>query len=211
MENTLKLLSHNKDCRIVLTNTTNLSSSKLIRFKGGDSAKKFLNEMITTSILFSGTNDFKTKTSFKFKLNKELTAYCLVEDGTLRLEYSSAFETIKESPDHQFTLQSTLSITIGDFSGLHTSTVLAQKTTVCGNLNFFTKQSDQLPAEFILSHNNPSIGVVLQPLPFADVDSIRKIRDTLAERIDQLHAANWTNATNSFSDIGKLLWEKKVE
>lgn len=211
MENTLKFLSYQKDCRIVVTDGTELALASLRQFRGGIAAKTFLKELITTSVLFSGISDFAAKTSVTFKIDQELTASCTVQQEQVRIEYSPMFEKIRESPEEKLTMRSTLSVTIGDFSGLHTSAVLAQKGNVSSVFNFFAKQSDQIPAEFILSEVNPSVGFVMQPLPFADNDNLKKLKNELMACLQQSDQANGWELGRFFGDVGRQLWCKKVE
>lgn len=211
MYNTIKLLSHDKMYRIIITNTTEIVSSKLRAFSGSDCSKAVLTEMLTTSILFAATNDFSYKTSFNLKICRDFSTYCLIETNTIRFEYSPQFAESKSSPLSKLSLHSTLTITTGDFSGLHTSTVLAQQPSISAIFNFFSQQSEQLPAEFIVHQQSPAIGILIQPLPGATIDVTRQLSDTLVKRIHKFNDTNWQQAPEMVADIGRLLWRRKVE
>ena len=121
--------------------------------------------MLTSCLLFATLNDFKTKISFTLRINKELKVYCLIQEGrSTQIEFSSSFESEDIKPKEQFTHKSTLSATLGDFSGTQTSTILADSPQFSEMLNFYSKQSEQLPTKFLMSRTNPFLGAVVQPL-----------------------------------------------
>lgn len=207
MNNVIKLLSQKKDSRIVIVNIEEIFSIQLIN----KDSERFLKEMLTSCMLFAALNDFKTKTSFTLRINKELKVYCLIQEGRdTQIEFSHGFESEVINPKEQFTHKSTLSATQGDFSGMHTSTILADSPQFSEILNFYSKQSEQLPTHFLMSRTNPFLGAVVQPLPFANIDSINDLSHTIAEKINRTSDCSWEEIPVFFKNIGTILWDKKV-
>lgn len=207
MNNVMKLLSQKKDSRIVIVNTEEIFPIELVN----KDSERFLKEMLTCCMLFAALNDFKTKTSFTLRINRELKVYCLIQEGCdTRIEFSHGFERKDIKPKEQFTHKSSLSATVGDFSGMHTSTILADSPQFSEILNFYSKQSEQLPTKFLMSSTNPFLGAVVQPLPFANIDSINDLSHTIAEKINLASDCSWEKIPVFFKNIGTILWGKKV-
>ena len=206
MKNVVKLFSHNKDSRVVITHAGGCCSLNL----ASKESEHFLKETLTSCILFAGLNDFNTKTSFTLRITRDLSVYCLVQEAQVQLTFSPTFDDKRIKPKEHFTRKSTLSVTIGDFSGMHTSTISAVASTFSEILNFFSKQSEQLPTRFLIHESNPLLGAVIQPLPFADLDSVNVLSHTVVEQLDAINATSWGNQPDTFGGIGTILWDKQV-
>ncbi len=201
MTKLVKILTTDKDCRLVVADTQSLAARELADFNGSPQAKQFLSELITCCVLYGGINDFYTKISFLLRLRKGWTIFCELKHGEFALRYPdvSQVPNLGELIDQQ----ATLSITTGDWStGLHTGTVSFEQGTPSQLFTHFSRQSEQLPSDFIVA-SDASTGCLLQALPYADPQKIAGLRQQLAV---ETIARDWQQITA----LGTILWQQTM-
>lgn len=209
MKNVLKILSNKKDCRIVIIDTQSIAKRELIHFKGTQTIKKFLEQIITSCALFAAMNDFYSKISFSFRLAHNLSIFCEVKDNLFVMEYKDALNDFSGDMSTLLGENSVLSITTGDWNiGLHTGTVEMNYDDIRMVFAHFTVQSEQLPSSFIFSEKKCTRGVLMQPVPFAEKEAITKIDKELRYLSTAFSHSAWSKVPRLYSDIGTLVWEK---
>ncbi len=212
MNNIIKLLSANNDFRIVIADTFAIAEKELSNFTGIASIRNLLEEIITACTLFSAVNDFNAKTSFSLHLANSISIYCKISNLKFQLDFSDELNAFNGPVFELFDSKSLLSITSGDWeTGLHTGRIEAHIDSPSNLLAYFTVQSEQIPSHFILTGNNTSRGVLLQPLPFADEKSISDCDRELVFLSKQLEQANWQDVKNIYSHIANVISESRIE
>jgi len=212
MKNIVKLLSSEKDYRIIIADTSQIAKKQLNNFHGTSSIRIFLEKIITNCTLFSAMNDFNTKTSFSFHLSNDISIHCKISSSKFQIDYSNSLNEFNGAVIELFDRNSRLSITTGDWeTGLNTGTVEAHMDDPSTLFSYFAAQSEQLPSHFIIAGNNVSRGVMIQPLPFAD-ELQTLIRDNeLVYLSHQLEEASWNNVKHTFSHIANVIVETEIE
>jgi len=212
MNNIMKLLSVNKDFRMVIADTHKISEKELCEFTGTPYIRIFLKKVITNCTLLSAINDFNAKISFSFRFSQGISIFCQIVDSTFSMEYNDKLNQFDGTVADLFDNKSVLSITTGDWkTGLHTGTVEAHMDSIEMLLSHFTVQSEQLPSHFIVAGNNYSRGILMQPLPFADEKLISKSDDELLYLSKELEQTNWNNAANIYSHLADIISKNKIE
>lgn len=126
MKNIIKMLSMDKDFRIVIADTYQIAEKELNNFIGSDCIRDFLKQIITNCTLLSAMNDFNQKMSFSLRLSKEISIFCMITNSKLSIEYTNKLNEFNGTVSDLFNDKSLLSITTGDWdTGLHTGTVEA--------------------------------------------------------------------------------------
>lgn len=211
MENVFKLLSKNKDCRLVIIDTEKIAKKELNNFTGDPDIKEMLQQTITSCALFAAINDFYTKISFSFRFTKDISLFCEIKDGQLILDYKEELNTFAGDLSSLITHQSVLSITTGDWNiGLHTGTVEITLEDMSRVLAHFTVQSDQLPSHFIFPENLYTKGILLQPLPFANKNKIENMNQNIQYLSSKFKHSPWSKVPNLFENIGDVIWKKTL-
>lgn len=206
------MLSVNKDFRMVIADTHEISEKELCEFAGTPWIRIFLEQMITNCTLLSAINDFHTKISFSFRLAQGISIFCQIVDSTFSMEYNDKLNQFDGTIADLFDNKSVLSITTGDWkTGLHTGTVEAHMDSIDMLLSHFTVQSEQLPSHFIMAGNNSSRGILMQPLPFADEKIISKSDDELVYLSKEFEQVSWNNAENIYGHLANIIAKKKIE
>lgn len=212
MNNIIKMLSVNKDFRMVIADTHKISEKELCEFTGSPRIQMFLERIITNCTLLSAINDFNAKISFSFRLSQGISIFCQIVDAKFSMEYKDKLNQFDGTVADLFDNKSVLSITTGDWkTGLHTGTVEAHMDSIDMLLSHFTVQSEQLPSHFIMAGNNSSRGILMQPLPFADEKIISKSDDELVYLSKELEHVNWNNAANIYGHLANIISENKIE
>ena len=75
MNNIIKMLSANKDFRMVIADTHQISEKALSEFTGTYCIRKLLEQIITNCTLLSAINDFNAKISFSFRLSQGVSIF----------------------------------------------------------------------------------------------------------------------------------------
>lgn len=83
--NCLKLLSQEKNFRIVVADTSKINEKLLADFAGTPTMRNFLEELITAVVLFAAVNDFYTKVSMLFHYGKGNTIFCELKNQAISL------------------------------------------------------------------------------------------------------------------------------
>lgn len=211
MNNVYKLLTNNKESRIVIIDTQKIARKELSNFTGKSSIKFFLQETITSCALFAAMNDFHSKISFSFRLANNVLIFCEIKNNQLTLDYSEHLNTFSGKMTDLITEGSILSITTGDWNiGLHTGTVEISDANMNMVLAHFSNQSDQLPSHYIFPKNTFTRGVLLQPLPFANPTDIEKKQQTIREFSPIFEESSWRETPKLFKNIAYVLWENTL-
>lgn len=212
MKNIIKMLSLNKDFRIVVADTHQISKMELSNFTGNDYIRKFLEQIITNCTLLSAMNDFNQKISFSLRLAKQISISCRIADAKLSIEYSNKLNVLDVKPSDLFNENSLLSITTGDWNtGLHTGTVEAHIDNIDMLFTYFMLQSEQLASHFIMAGDNTTRGLLMQPLPFADEKQIASSDAKLVYLSKQLEQTEWLNVKDIYSHLTKVISESIIE
>ncbi|MEC0240642.1 Hsp33 family molecular chaperone HslO [Paenibacillus dokdonensis] len=212
MNNIIKMLSANKDFRMVIADTHQISEKALNEFTGTHCIRKFLEQIITNCTLLSAINDFNAKISFSFRLSQGVSIFCQITDSKFSIEYKDKLNEFDGTVADLFDDKSVVSITTGNWeTGLHTGTVEAYMDSVVMLFSHFTVQSEQLPSHFIMAGDNSSRGLLMQPLPFADEKLISKSDDELVYLSKELEQMNWSNVANMYSHLANVISENKIE
>lgn len=212
MNNIIKMLSVNKDFRMVIADTHQIAEKELKSFTGKDYMRKLLEQIITNCTLISAINDFSQKISFVFRLSKDISVFCQITNSKFSIKYTSELNTFDGTVTDLFDNKSILSITTGDWeTGLHTGTVQAHIDNVDMLFAHFTVQSEQLPGHFIMAGNNSTRGLLVQPLPFADEKLMSKNDDELVYLSKELGQASWQEAVSIYSHLVNVISENKIE
>lgn len=212
MHNIIKMLSANKDFRMVIADTYLIAEKGLCDFSGRECIRKLLEQVITNCTLLSAMNDFSQKISFTFRLTKEITIFCMISNSKFSIEYTDSLNEFTGTVTDLFNDKSVLSITTGDWeTGLHTGTVEAHIDNVSMLLSHFTVQSEQLPSHFIMAGHNSTRGLLMQPLPFADEEIMAKSDAELVYLSKKLEEANWHEVTSIYSHLASVVSENKIE
>lgn len=208
MFNTIKFLTVQKDCRLVIVDSQELVQRELASFSGNQAARAFLEEAITAAVLFGGIHDFHTKFSFLYRFGKNEKIFCEIKQNNLSLEYSEKMNEEDFELESWLNRPAILSITTGDWqTGLHTGTVAFLNKRPGEALTGFSLQSEQLLSEFLISQEQPTSGILLQGMPFVEKSALADIRQQVLQK-QELPLANWLVAGE---ELGRVLWQKKVE
>lgn len=200
--NCLKLLSQEKDFRIVVADTSKINEKLLADFAGTPTMRNFLEELVTVVVLFAAVNDFYTKVSMLFHFGKGKTIFCELKNQEVSLSYPKNGLSMEEWNLNQ----GLLSVTVGDWSiGLHTGTVPITSNKPAEMLTFFSKQSEQLNSHYVIS--SKSKGTLLQELPFTEQEAV----DELLNRMKDLdkHTFKWWQENST--KFGEQIWQKRIE
>lgn len=212
MNNIIKMLSVNKDFRIVIADTYQIAEKELNDFTGNDCTRKFLEQIITNCTLLSAMNDSNQKISFSLRLSKEISIFCMITNSKFSIEYTNKLNEFKGTVSDLFNNKSLLSITTGDWdTGLHTGTVEAHIDNIDILFAYFTVQSEQLPIHFIIAADNATRGVLMQPLPFADKKAIAKGNAELLYLSKQLEQTEWQKVIRIYNPLGNVISESRIE
>ena len=212
MNNIIKMLSTNKDFRMVIADTYQIAEKELRNFTGRDCIRMFLEQIITNCTLLSAMNDFSQKISFMLRLSKDISVFCMITNSKFSIEYTGKLNEFDGSVTHLFDDKSVLSITTGDWeTGLHTGTVEAHIDNVDMLFAHFTIQSEQLPSHFIMAGDNTARGLLMQPLPFADEKIMAKNDAELVYLSKKLEQANWQEVISIYSHLASVISGNKIE
>lgn len=212
MNNIIKMLSTNKDFRMVIADTHQIAEKELSNFAGRNCIRGFLEQIITNCALLSAMNDFSQKISFVLRLSKGISVFCMITNSKFSIEYTGKLNEFDGSVSDLFDDKSVLSITTGDWeTGLHTGTVEAHIDNVDMLFAHFTVQSEQLPSHFIMAGDNTTRGLLMQPLPFADEKIMAKNDVELVYLSKQLEQANWQEVISIYSHLASVVSENKIE
>lgn len=212
MNNIIKMFSKNKEFRIAIADTHQIAERELSDFTGTSYTCRVLKQIITNCTLFAAINNFNSKISFSFRLSKGISIFCRIAELELSIEYNDKFSQFNGTSVDLFDDKSVLSITSGDWeTGLYTGTVEANIDDVNMLFSHFTVQSEQLPSHFIMAGDNPSRGIMMQPLPFADEKLISKSDDELIYLSRELEESNWQDAAKIYSHMANVISEIKLE
>lgn len=212
MNNIIKMLSVNKDFRIVIADTYQIAEKELNDFTGNDCTRKFLEQIITNCTLLSAMNDSNQKISFSLRLSKEISIFCMITNSKFSIEYTNKLNEFNGTVSDLFNDKSLLSITTGDWDiGLHTGTVEAHIDNIDILFAYFTVQSEQLPSHFIMAGDNTTRGVLMQPLPFADEKAISKGDAELLYLSKQLEQTEWQKVISIYNPLANVISESKIE
>ena len=212
MNNVIKILSMNKDYRVAIADTKKIAERELAGFTGEISVRDFLAQFITNCVLLSGINDFSDKISVSLRLSEEDSVFCLITEQVLSLEYSETLNLHRKSLSDLFDCKSIMTVTTGDWqTGLHTGTVEAYIDNIDMLFSHFAVQSDQLPSQFIIAKEDMSRGLLFQPLPFADHNSMQKASQELAYLSVKLEQADWADVPTVYAHLGEVVSQSKIE
>jgi redox-regulated HSP33 family molecular chaperone len=213
MDNIIKMLSVNKDFRMVIADTSQIAEKQLCDFSGKSYIRNFLEEVITGCTLLSAMNDFCQKVSFTFRLANDISIFCMIENQKFSMEYCDNLHEFTGKITDLFNIKSVLSITSGDWNtGLHTGTVEASIDHVSMLLSHFSVQREQLPSHFIIAGKYCSTrGLLMQPLPFADEKEMEKIDAELVYLRQRLENEHWNELPNLFSHLANVVSENTIE
>ena len=73
MNNVIKILSNNKDYRMVVIDTKKIIERELAEFKGSPLVRNVMKRFITNCVLLSGIHDFKQKISVSLRLSANMS------------------------------------------------------------------------------------------------------------------------------------------
>lgn len=212
MNNVIKILSMNKDYRVAIADTKKIAERELAGFTGEIAVRDFLAQFITNCALLSGINDFSSKISVSLRLSEEASAFCLITGQTLSLEYSGTLNLYRKNLSDLFDCKSIMTVTTGDWqTGLHTGTVEAYIDNIDMLFSHFAMQSDQLSSQFIIAKKDRSRGILFQPLPFAEHDTMQKASQELAYLSEKLEQADWEDVPALYAHLGKVVSQSKIE
>lgn len=212
IKNIIKMLSTNKDFRIVIADTYQIAEKELNDFTGNDYIREFLKQIITNCTLLSAMNDFNQKISFSLRLSKEISIFCMITNSKFSIEYTRKLSQFDGTIADLFDGKSLLSITTGDWNtGLHTGTVEAHIDNVNILFDYFTVQSEQLPSHFIMAGDNSARGMLMQSLPFADEKAIAKNDAELVYLSKQLEQTEWQKVRSIYSHLANVISESRIE
>lgn len=213
MDNIIKMLSLNKDFRLVVVDTSRIAEKQLFNFTGKMYIRNLLEEVITGCTLLSAINDFSQKISFTFRLANDISIFCMIENQRFSMEYSENLHKFTGTITDLFNNKSVLSITSGDWNtGLHTGTVEAFIDHISMLLSHFSVQSEQLPSHFIIAGNQCSTrGLLMQSLPFADEKEMEKIDAEFVYLRQRLEKEHWNELPKLFSHLANVVSENTIE
>lgn len=212
MKNIVKLLSLNKDCRIVIADTEQVALLELDMFRGQTNVRNFLKQMITNFTLLSAINDFNQKISLTLFLANKLNVYCMIENAKFSIEYTNELNDFSGNITELLGDASILMITTGDINtGLHTGTVEAQIDNVNMLFSYYTVQSEQLPSHFIKPGNSNSRGMLIQPLPLFDERKLEKDDREFLFLGERLEHSKWTEVDQIYNHLANVVSRNKVE
>lgn len=212
MNNILKLLSTNKDYRIVIADTAHVARRQLLSFKGRDEIRTMLEQVITNCTLLAAMNDMNQKISFSFRLSQSVSIFSSITNARFSLEYTDALHGFAGSVAELFHPPSVLSITTGDWTtGLHTGTVEARIDDIGMLLSHFTVQSEQLPGHFIMGGQLATRGLLMQPLPFADDKAMTDSAAELVYLSRALETTKWDEVPDLYRHLANVVSESKMD
>ncbi len=212
MKNIIKLLSKDKEFRIVVVDTQKIVEKQLQNFRGSEQVLQLLKHVTTNCILFSAMDDFNKKISFSLRLTNNISIFCMIANGNFSIEYSDKLNSYNDNLSHLFDEKASLSITKGDWhTGLFTGTVEAHIDNIDMLFAYFSVQSEQLPSNFIVAGTNPNRGVMVQPLPFADEKKMAKIDYELNYLSNQLAVIPWHEVCSLYQHLAKVITQFDIE
>ena len=115
MNNIIKMLSANKDFRMVIADTHQISEKALSEFTGTHCIRKFLEQIITNCTLLSAINDYNAKISFSFRLSQGASIFCQITDSKFSIEYKNELNDFVGTVADLFDNKSVVSITTGNW------------------------------------------------------------------------------------------------
>ncbi|MDD2958524.1 MAG: Hsp33 family molecular chaperone HslO [Lachnospiraceae bacterium] len=211
MKNIIKMLSANKDYRVVVTDTLQIAEKELGDFAGQDGIRRFLEQIITNCTLLSAMNDFSQKISFVLRLTKDITISCMISNSKLHIYYTAKLNEFDGTISDLFDDKSMLSITTGDWeTGLHTGTVEAHIDNVDMLFAHFTVQSEQLPSHFIMAGTKTTRGLLVQPLPFADEKLMEQADRELVYLSTALEQTDWKSVLDIYRPLATVISESEI-
>lgn len=212
MKNVVKIVSKKKDCRIVVIDTKAIAERELAGFTGEQKMKVFLEQTITGCALFAAMNDVHSKISFSFRLAAKISIFCEIKENWFTIEYTDELNDFTGNISTLLCEKSVLSITIGDWNvELHTGTVEVGMDDMSMVLAHFTVQSDQLPCTFIFAEDCFTRGMSMQPLPFAEKESIGKVDQELRYLSSALSHFTWSKVPHLYRGLGHVAWERSLK
>lgn len=201
MENILRFLSLKKEYRMTVVDTSQLSQKLLQEFNGSKEVRKLIEQVVTSCTLLVAIDNLEKKLSFSFRLTESHTIFFQINYPEVILHYSDSLTHYQGSVQKLFDKTSSLSVTVGDWkTGIHTSTIEADRESIEAILEHFTIQSEQLVSYFITTRTNPFRGILLQPLPFADETDIQKEIGKLRYLSEHVGRCAWREVEEMFSD-----------
>lgn len=211
MKNIIKMLSKNKDFRIVIADIYKIAENELKDFTGSNSVREFLEQIITNCILLSAINDFNQKISFSLRLSREISIFCRIANLKFSLEYTDKLNEFDGTIFSLFDDKSVLSITTGDWeTGLYTGTVEAHIDNVDMLFAHFTVQSEQLLSHFIMAGKTTTRGLLFQPLPFASEKAMAKSDQELVYLSKLLEQTDWENVSEIYVHLATVISESRI-
>ncbi len=212
MKNIIKMLSKDKEFRIVVADTQKIAEKQLKDFRGNDQVLQLLKHIITNCILFSAMDDFNKKISFSLRLTNDISIFCMIANGEFSIDYSDALNSYNEKLSHLFDEKALLSVTKGDWNtGLFTGTVEARIDNIDMLFAYFSVQSEQLPSNYIVAGTNANRGLIVQPLPFADKTKMAKIDYELNYLSNQLEVIPWHEVGSVYEHLAKVIAQFEIE
>lgn len=211
MNNVIRMLSVNKDFRMVIADTRQIAEQALSEFRGTDCMRGFLEQIITGCTLLSSINDVNAKISFSFRLSHGVSIFCQITDANFTMEYRDTINEFNGAVAELFDNKSVVSITTGNWeTGLHTGTVEAYMDNAAMLFAHFTVQSEQLPSHFIMAGDHASRGLLMQPLPFAAEPFISKAAYELNYHSKELEHMDWKCVPARFRHLAKVISENRI-
>ena len=209
MNNVIKILSNNKDYRMVVIDTKKIIERELAEFKGSPLVRNVMKRFITNCVLLSGIHDFKQKISVSLRLSANMSFYCVIADRSIYSEYNEAG---CDNEADLFDCQSILAVTTGDWqTGIYTGTVKAQMDDMDMIFSHYMMQSEQIYGRFMTGKKNIHRGCVYQILPFADETNIQKEDQKLSYLLEELECADWLDVPKIYDPVGTVVFETKIE
>lgn len=211
MKNIIKMLSANKDYRVVIADTLHIAEKELGNFTGQACIRGFLEQIITNCTLLSAMNDFSQKISFMLRLAKGVTISCMISKSKFNIDYAEKLNEFDGTVSDLFDDKSVLSITTGDWeTGLHTGTVEAHIDNVDILFAHFTVQSEQLPSHFIMAGTKTTRGLLFQPLPFADEKLMAQADRELVYLSTALEQTVWQSVLDIYNPLATVISESEI-
>ena len=206
MENILRFLSLKKEYRKAVVDMSQLSHKLLQDFNGSEEVKKFMEQVVTDCTLLVAIDNLEKKLSFSFRLTEGHTIFFQLNYPEIVLHYSDSLTHYQGSVQTLFDKKSSLSVTVGDWkTGIHTSTIEANRESIEAILEHFTIQSEQLASYFITTRTNPFRGLLLQPLPFADETDVQEAISRLRYFSERLGHCTWREVEEILSDQATVI------
>lgn len=212
MNNVLRMLSVNKDYRIVIADTARIADKTLSDFRGTGEIRSFLEHIITHCTLLSSVNETPLKISFSFRLSRGVSIFCQITDSSFTMDYCDTLHTFDGTAADLFDNKSVMSITTGNWeTGLHTGTVEAHMDNAAMLFSHYTAQSEQLPSYFVMAEDQCTRGLLMQPLPFADERLMAKAANEMTYHAKELGVIQWEQIPHRIAQLAYVISENKIE